>query len=60
MTPLYDIYSHIVYTMRPSDIRSVMVHGNFVVNDGELKTADESNILYKARKWSEKIRDGEG
>ena len=60
MTPLYDIYSHIVYTMRPSDIRSVMVHGKFVVNDGELKTADESDILYKARKWSEKIRDGKG
>ena len=58
MTPLYDIYSHIVYTMRPSDMRSVMVNGNFVIHDGDLTTADESDILYKARKWSEKICNG--
>jgi Mg-chelatase subunit ChlD len=33
----------------------VMVDGKVVVNDGKLTTADESEILHKARKWSEKI-----
>jgi 5-methylthioadenosine/S-adenosylhomocysteine deaminase len=55
LTPIYNIYSHIVYSMRPSDIEMVMVDGKLVVNDGELLTADESEILSKAKNWSKKI-----
>jgi 5-methylthioadenosine/S-adenosylhomocysteine deaminase len=55
LIPMYNIYSHIVYSMRPSDVDMVMVDGKVVVNDGKLTTADESEILHKARKWSEKI-----
>jgi 5-methylthioadenosine/S-adenosylhomocysteine deaminase len=56
LIPLYNIYSHIVYAMRSSDVEMVMVDGKVVVNDGKLTTADESEILQKARHWSEKIR----
>jgi 5-methylthioadenosine/S-adenosylhomocysteine deaminase len=55
LIPLYNIYSHIVYAMRPSDVEMVMVDGKVVVHDGKLTTADESEILQKARHWSEKI-----
>lgn len=55
LMPLYNIYSHIVYSMRPSDVELVMVDGKVVVNDGKLTTSDESEILQKARHWSEKI-----
>jgi len=55
LIPLYNIYSHIVYAMRSSDVEMVMVDGKVVVNDGKLTTADESEILQKARHWSEKI-----
>ena len=55
LMPLYNIYSHIVYSMRPSDVELVMVDGKVVINDGKLTTADESEILQKARHWSEKI-----
>jgi 5-methylthioadenosine/S-adenosylhomocysteine deaminase len=55
LMPLYNIYSHIVYSMRPSDVEMVMVDGKVVVNDGKLTTADESEILQKTRHWSEKI-----
>jgi len=55
LTPMYNIYSHIVYSMRPSDVEMVMVDGKIVVNEGKLMTADESGILYKAEKWGEKI-----
>ena len=55
LIPLYNIYSHIVYAMRASDVEMVMVDGKVVVHDGKLTTADESEILQKARHWSEKI-----
>ena len=56
LTPIYDIYSHIVYTMRPSDVYMVMVNGKIVVNDAQLCNADEDNILSRAREWQEKIK----
>jgi 5-methylthioadenosine/S-adenosylhomocysteine deaminase len=55
LIPLYNIYSHIVYAMRSSDVEMVMVDGKVVVNDGKLMTADESGVLQKARDWSAKI-----
>jgi len=56
LVPIYNVYSHIVYSMRPSDVDMVMVDGKMVVNDGKLTTADESEILEKARYWAKKIR----
>jgi len=58
LTPLYDVYSHIVYAAMASDVETVMVNGKVVVNGRRLVTADESEILYKARKWCEKIKAG--
>ena len=55
LVPMYNVYSHIVYAMRPSDVEMVMVDGKVVVHDGKLTTADESEILQKTRHWSEKI-----
>ena len=56
LTPLYDIYSHIVYSARPSDVETVFVNGKLVVDKGRLCTADEDEILSKARVWRGKIR----
>jgi len=56
LIPLYNIYSHIVYSMRPSDVEMVMVDGKVVVNNGKLMTADESEILDKAKRWCERIK----
>lgn len=56
LTPIYNIYSHLVYAALPSDVKIVMVNGKMIVNDGQLLTADESEILYKAKKWREKIQ----
>jgi len=55
LVPMYNIYSHIVYSMRPSDVEVVMVDGKIVINDGKLTTSDESEILYNAKKWCKKI-----
>lgn len=56
LTPIYDIYSHIVYAMRPSDFFMVMVNGKILVNEARLCNAHEDKILSKAREWQEKIK----
>ena len=57
LSPIYDIYSHITYSMRPSDIETVLVNGNIVVDNRTLMTMDEGEILAKAREWQEKIKE---
>ncbi len=57
LTPIYNIYSHIVYAAMASDVDFVMVNGKIVVNNGRLLTADETEILFKAQQWCEKIRN---
>lgn len=56
LTPIYDIYSHIAYCMRPSDIETVMVNGKIVVEDRRMATMDEEKVLSKAREWQKKIK----
>jgi len=56
LVPLYDVYSHIVYAAMASDVETVMINGRLVVHTRKLQTAEESEILDKARKWCLKIR----
>jgi 5-methylthioadenosine/S-adenosylhomocysteine deaminase len=56
LTPVYDVYSHIVYSMRASDVESVMVGGKVVVEGGVFQNGDEPEILDKARRWGERIK----
>jgi len=56
LTPLYNVYSHIIYAAMASDIESVMINGKMVVDQGKLCTADEDEILSKAKEWQEKIK----
>jgi 5-methylthioadenosine/S-adenosylhomocysteine deaminase len=57
LTPIYNIYSHIVYAAMASDVDFVMVNGKIVINNGRLLTADETEILFKAQQWCEKIKN---
>ncbi len=56
LSPQYNIFSHMVYAARASDVDTVVVNGRVVVSGGKLLSADEDEILLKARKWGEKIR----
>jgi 5-methylthioadenosine/S-adenosylhomocysteine deaminase len=56
LTPIYDIYSHIVYASIASDVETVMVNGKIVIDSGTLQSADEEEILTKALEWQKKIR----
>ena len=56
LIPLYDIYSHIVYSMHAADVTDVAVNGTLVVENGKITKADESDIIQKAVVWSGKIK----
>lgn len=60
MTPLYNLYSHIVYCARASDVEDVMVNGRLVVQGGRHRLASEEEILSRARAWGEKIMEHNG
>ncbi|MDE2879093.1 amidohydrolase [Candidatus Palauibacter soopunensis] len=45
LTPMYDVYGHLVYTVGRDDIRSVMVDGRWVMRDRGLETIDEAAVL---------------
>ena len=55
MTPLYDPYSHVVYSLSSSDIETVVVNGRVVVDQGRLTGADESEIITKGVEWGRRI-----
>jgi 5-methylthioadenosine/S-adenosylhomocysteine deaminase len=57
LLPMYDIYSHIAYCMRSSDIDTVMVNGKIVVENRKATTLDEENVLHQAKTWQNKIQN---
>lgn len=55
LAPIYDVYSHIVYSAIESDIEQVFVNGRMVINNRMLITYSEEHILQKASEWGRKI-----
>lgn len=60
LLPLYDIFSHIVYSFSPADIDTVIINGKPVMENRKLITADEDGILTRASVWGQKINDARG
>lgn len=55
-TPAYNVYSHLVYATKASDVRTVVVEGRVLMRDRRLLTLDEDAIRREARAWGERIR----
>jgi len=55
--PLYDVYSQMVYALKGSDVRDVMVNGRLVVRDAQPLTLDSKQVLAKAEEFGRKVRD---
>lgn len=53
--PMYDVYSHLVYALKASDVRHVMVNGRLVVRDRNVLTLKQTEVLAEAMKWQRKI-----
>ena len=54
-TPLYNIYSHLVYATKASDVRTVIINGRTVMLDRVLLTLNESVIKRDANAYRQKI-----
>ncbi|HWW77803.1 MAG TPA: amidohydrolase family protein, partial [Pyrinomonadaceae bacterium] len=54
-TPRYNIYSHLVYATKASDVRTVVIEGRVVMRDRRLLTLDETLIKQKARALRERV-----
>jgi 5-methylthioadenosine/S-adenosylhomocysteine deaminase len=54
-TPMYDVYSELVYASKATDVRTVVIAGNIVMRDRRMLTLDEKEILAKAEEYKKKV-----
>ena len=55
LVPMYDPVSHIVYTMRGSDVRDVFIGGKMIIRNKKLLTIDIAEVMKKASWLGKKI-----
>ena len=54
--PMYDIYAQIAYSLKGSDVETVVIGGRVVMRDRKLLTVDEPRILEKAREYGKSVK----
>jgi 5-methylthioadenosine/S-adenosylhomocysteine deaminase len=54
-TPVYNIYSSLIYSTKAGDVQTVIIEGRVVMRDRRLLTLDESDIKSRARAFREQI-----
>jgi 5-methylthioadenosine/S-adenosylhomocysteine deaminase len=55
LAPCYDPISHLVYVAGREHVSHVWVNGKMLLNDGELTTLDEQELLLRAGFWREQM-----
>jgi 5-methylthioadenosine/S-adenosylhomocysteine deaminase len=56
LVPMYAPVSHLVYTVRGSDVRHSIIHGKIVLQDRRLTTIDVEKVMADARRRAVQIR----
>jgi 5-methylthioadenosine/S-adenosylhomocysteine deaminase len=56
LTPLYSEYSHLVYAMSGADIDTVVINGKVVMENRQLLTINEEEIMRKVREIAVKVK----
>ena len=54
-TPMYNAYSELVFALKASDVRTVVINGRIVMDDRRMLTLDEDEILRKAHEYQKQI-----
>jgi len=57
LIPMYNPYSHLVYTVGGADVETVLINGQLVMENRRLITIDEARVLAEVRRISEKVRN---
>ena len=55
-TPVYNVYSELVYATKASDVETVMINGRIVMQNRRVLTIDERSVLVKANEYRDRIR----
>ena len=58
--PMYDVYAQIAYSLKGSDVQSVIIGGRVVMRDRKLLTIDEPRVLEKAREYGKSVKESLG
>jgi 5-methylthioadenosine/S-adenosylhomocysteine deaminase len=53
--PMYDVYAQLAYTLKGSDVETVIIDGRLVMRDKKLLTVDEPAAIAKAKEFKNKI-----
>jgi 5-methylthioadenosine/S-adenosylhomocysteine deaminase len=59
-TPMFDVYSHLVYALKGSDVRHVMVNGRMVVRNRSVLTLNAAEVLAKVEEFRRSIAESVG
>jgi 5-methylthioadenosine/S-adenosylhomocysteine deaminase len=54
--PLFNVYSQLVYALKSSDVRHVMINGRLVLRNRKSLTIDSAAVLAKASEYQQKIQ----
>lgn len=55
--PLYNVYSHLVYATKASDVETVVINGRVVMERGRVLTLNEREVKARARQYADRIRE---
>src|SRR5579864_1511729 len=58
--PMYDVYAQIAYSLKGSDVATVIIGGKVVMQDHLLLTVDERKVLEKAREYGTSVKSSLG
>ena len=58
--PMYEVYAQIAYSLKGSDVDTVVIGGRIVMRDRKLLTVDEPRVLEKAREYGERVKKSLG
>jgi 5-methylthioadenosine/S-adenosylhomocysteine deaminase len=58
--PMYEIYAQIAYSLKGSDVETVIIGGKVVMQDHLLLTVDERKVLEKAREYGKSVKSSLG
>jgi 5-methylthioadenosine/S-adenosylhomocysteine deaminase len=54
-TPMYNVYSQLVYALKGSDVKTVIIDGKLVMEDRRMLTLNEKEILEKAHTYQKRV-----
>jgi 5-methylthioadenosine/S-adenosylhomocysteine deaminase len=52
---MYDVYAQIAYSLKASDVETVLIGGRVVMRDRKLLTVDEPRVLERAREYGKSV-----